>query len=152
MSRVQEIQRRSAAESRWATFVQYELPWLACMALITGLSSQPALPGPGERGSLIRDIFNYSGHMFMFGLLAGLTWRVLMQRAASLPAWLVARPRLSAGLFAVLYGVFDEFYQSFIPGRTASVWDVVADGLGALLVLLAIGYWQRSRRQHDASS
>jgi hypothetical protein len=149
MSRVQEIERKGAVESRWALFAQYELPWLACMALITALSSQPALPGPGERGSVIRDIFNYGGHIFMFGLLAGLTWRVLVHRAASLPAWLVAHPRLSAGLFALLYGIGDEFYQSFIPGRTASVWDVVADGFGALLFMLAIGLWQRSLRAGD---
>jgi VanZ family protein len=39
----------------------------------------------------------------------------------------------TAALAAVLYGLSDEVHQSFIPGRDASVGDVVADALGALL-------------------
>ena len=41
-------------------------------------------------------------------------------------------------LFCTLYGISDEYHQSFIPGRFDSVWDVLADGLGALLV---VGWW-----------
>ena len=41
-------------------------------------------------------------------------------------------------LFCFLYGISDEFHQSFIPGRYVSGWDVAADGLGALLVA---GFW-----------
>ena len=41
-------------------------------------------------------------------------------------------------LFCALYGISDEYHQSFIPGRFDSVWDVLADGLGALLV---VGWW-----------
>ena len=43
-------------------------------------------------------------------------------------------------LFCVLFGLIDEYHQSFIPGRIASVWDVAADGIGALLV---VGLWYR---------
>ena len=32
-----------------------------------------------------------------------------------------------------LYGVLDEFHQSFVPGRNADVLDVLADASGALL-------------------
>jgi VanZ family protein len=140
----------SASRARWASFLRYELPLLACMALITGLSSRPSLPGPGERGSLVRDIFNYGSHVFIYGVLAVLAWRVLVYRAASLPAWLVARPRVTAALFAILYGIGDELHQSFVPGRTASVWDVLADAVGAALAMLLIGYWQRriARQRH----
>ena len=41
---------------------------------------------------------------------------------------------IAAILFCILFGVGDEFHQSFIPGRSVSVWDVVADCLGGLLV------------------
>ena len=41
-------------------------------------------------------------------------------------------------LFCIIWGIGDEFHQSFIPGRSVSFWDVVADGAGALLV---VGYW-----------
>ena len=36
----------------------------------------------------------------------------------------------------VLFGISDEYHQSFIPGRQVSFWDLVADGLGALLVVI----------------
>ena len=37
---------------------------------------------------------------------------------------------LSVGFF---YGVMDEFHQTFVPGRSADPWDVLADGMGVLL-------------------
>jgi VanZ family protein len=42
--------------------------------------------------------------------------------------------RLRAGaavLLAAAGGVADEIHQIFVPGRSASVWDVMADVLGA---------------------
>lgn len=42
---------------------------------------------------------------------------------------------LRAGITVVLvtiYGVSDEFHQSFVPGRTPDVFDVVADACGAI--------------------
>ena len=43
-----------------------------------------------------------------------------------------------AVLFCILYGISDEYHQSFIPGRFVSVLDVAADGFGALF---AVGWW-----------
>ena len=43
-------------------------------------------------------------------------------------------------LFCIFYGISDEYHQSFIPGRFPSFWDVLADGLGAVLV---VGLWLR---------
>ena len=34
--------------------------------------------------------------------------------------------------FAVLFGIFDELYQLYIPGRTSDVFDVLADSAGAV--------------------
>jgi VanZ family protein len=120
------------ARPAWLT---HELPLVACLALIWILSSQPSLPGPGERGSLIRDVFNYGSHALIYGIVGVLTWRVLLLRADVLPSWLTAHPRVSAALFALAWGLLDEYHQSFIPGRTASPWDALTDLLGALLGL-----------------
>lgn len=46
-------------------------------------------------------------------------------------------------LFCLLFGISDEYHQSFIPGRFVSAWDVAADGLGGLLVA---GFWSWRRR------
>lgn len=36
----------------------------------------------------------------------------------------------------VIYGLLDEFHQSFVPSRTASVYDSAVDVAGGLTVLL----------------
>ena len=40
---------------------------------------------------------------------------------------------LAGFLFTLLFGVSDEWHQSFVPGRMADGWDLAADGLGGLL-------------------
>ena len=47
--------------------------------------------------------------------------------------WSAGHVFSTAALLAVLYGLGDEVHQSFVPGRDASVGDVVADAAGALL-------------------
>ncbi|MHB1317402.1 MAG: VanZ family protein [Anaerolineae bacterium] len=129
---------RSEAARSWPDWLSYELPLLACLTLIWILSDQPSLPGPGERGSLIRDIFNYGSHALIYAVVGVLAWRVLVRRAGVLPRWLTVHPRLSAALFSLVWGLLDEWHQSYIPGRTASPWDALTDLLGAALGL-AIG-------------
>ena len=38
-------------------------------------------------------------------------------------------------IFCIIFGISDEFHQSFIPGRDASFGDVAADTAGALLLV-----------------
>ena len=45
---------------------------------------------------------------------------------------------LFAMIIGTLYGVSDEFHQSFVPGRTASTWDLAADSIGVALALTVI--------------
>jgi len=40
---------------------------------------------------------------------------------------------LYASLLALVYGFTDEFHQLSVPGRNASVFDFIADGLGAFI-------------------
>ena len=47
-------------------------------------------------------------------------------------------------LFCLLYGISDEFHQSFIPGRFPSVLDLVADTIGAMVV---VWIWYRMKRK-----
>lgn len=66
--------------------------------------------------------------MLGYGMLAVFYWRAFGYRSDK--RWL-------AWLFAVMYAVTDEFHQSFVPGRNASIWDVmIFDNFGALLGLL----------------
>jgi len=48
-------------------------------------------------------------------------------------------------LFASVYGVSDEFHQSFVVGRDADVWDWLADSIGAV-IMAAVLYRRRAFR------
>lgn len=45
---------------------------------------------------------------------------------------------LFAMIIGTLYGLSDEFHQSFVPGRTASTMDLVADSTGVALAQTVI--------------
>lgn len=66
----------------------------------------------------------------------------------ALGAWLrvpLARA-IGAWVFASAYGVFDEWHQSFVPGRYASLTDVTLDVAGALLGIgLAVWIGSKAR-------
>ena len=50
-------------------------------------------------------------------------------------------------VLAVAYGISDEIHQAFVPGRFASVGDLVADALGAALGAVLVAYLvRRSKR------
>jgi VanZ family protein len=57
------------------------------------------------------------------------------------------RPSMSlvfwAAALAIVYGVLDEFHQAFTPDRTMSVYDFLADALGAGMVA---SLWPSVRR------
>jgi VanZ family protein len=47
-------------------------------------------------------------------------------------------PTFYAALTVILWGVSDEFHQSFVPGRNASALDVVADTFGFVMAVLLL--------------
>ncbi|MFM7544097.1 MAG: VanZ family protein [Ignavibacteria bacterium] len=40
------------------------------------------------------------------------------------------------GVIGGLYALSDEFHQSFVPGRTSEVGDIIADWIGVLLAIM----------------
>lgn len=59
--------------------------------------------------------------------------------------WHLARISLLVVLFCLLYGISDEWHQSFVPGRDASAGDVLADVLGACLAMVIYGKWRQRK-------
>ena len=41
-------------------------------------------------------------------------------------------------MFGIIFGCMDEIWQSFIPGRNPSYYDVIADGIGVILGVTTI--------------
>ncbi len=52
----------------------------------------------------------------------------------------------------IFYGIGDEFHQSFIPGRFASIFDVAADTLGAAAVCAAWFLWKGRENRSQKTS
>lgn len=65
-------------------------------------------------------------HILIFGLLAVAVQRILRNNKFSyLLAW----------IFVTVYGLTDEWHQTFVPNRTPLLSDVFKDSTGALLAL-----------------
>lgn len=103
------------------------------------LSAQPALPDVG--------VSDKQAHGLTYGLLAALILRALAAARWSgvsrVHAWWSA-------LAATLYGVSDEWHQSFVPGRSSDVRDVVADATGATIAVVVIWLWSILATRRDA--
>lgn len=97
------------------------------MGLIFWLSDQSKVIPSGN--FLVTRVLSILGHIFVFGVLFLL---VYIAMAGSLR---VSKKRyITAGLFIVfIYGIIDEYHQSFIPHRDASLVDVGWDLLGGAL-------------------
>ena len=81
-----------------------------------------------------------AGHLTEYAILATLAARAF--RKASHQVLRQHWFKLSF-LLAMLYALSDEFHQSFVPTRTASIHDSLIDSAGALIALSIIWWWNR---------
>jgi len=117
-------------------------PWalvLGYAALVFAVSSIPARAMPGGR---LWD-FDKVIHAGEYGLFAVLLWTALGRSVA----WRGSTRALAVVVLATLYGVSDELHQALVPGRSSSGYDVIADGVGALLVAVMAWWWTRRRQR-----
>jgi VanZ family protein len=118
-------------------FLYYHLPMILFGGAIIAVSSVPDLHTPQ-----VKDIaFDKVAHLIEYAIFAFLTFR-----SFSNWPWMArgSRACIFAALFLTAFASFDEFYQHLIPGRFASVYDVLADLCGALLVL---AFFEARRRR-----
>lgn len=89
------------------------------------------------------DAPDYSAHGLSYAVLGFLLIRALAGGRLEAMTW---RLVLLVTVIGGLYGISDEFHQSFIPGRHPSVSDVVADTVGSFVGACAgaaLGAWLR---------
>ena len=71
----------------------------------------------------------------------GLVVVVVRAMVGGLPRRTDMRVAIIAFLITVAYAATDEVHQMFVPGRTADVFDLVADAGGAMLGTAACWAW-----------
>lgn len=78
-------------------------------------------------------IVKKTAHIFEYGIFATLLYRAMINSGIKnkKSMWL-------AVVIACLYGITDEFHQSFTPGREPTLRDVLIDTLGASIFIFAI--------------
>lgn len=104
------------------------IPPIVWAGLIFFLSDQSTLPGASY--PLIDLILKQSAHVFVYAVLYFLIWRINKKSI------------IAPLLLTFTYALTDEFHQSFIPGRTATIIDIGFDSIG-----IAISHYLTHRQK-----
>jgi VanZ family protein len=106
-------------------------PVAAYMALIFFVSDLSNPPAPSEVSDKTLHVAAY----FVMGVLA------LRAVLGGLPRRVTPRGAALGLLIAIGYGAFDEVHQWFVPGRSADVFDLLADSAGAAASVVVCWAW-----------
>jgi VanZ family protein len=99
---------------------------MALIFIASSISNLGELPG---------GISDKGGHSIGYAILGAALLRAVAGGRLSGVTW---RRAAATVVLATLYGVSDEFHQSFVPGRTPDVHDVLADFSGAAIAVTLI--------------
>jgi len=117
---------------------------LLIMAVIYGISSLPGVPLADQ--PRLYGLFYWAPptvqnalHVPAYAVLA-FAWRWALSTWSSTPR----TKTIGAWLITSVYGVLDEWHQSYVPGRYASLMDVSLDVLGTA-VGISLGAWNDAR-------
>jgi len=120
-------------------FLRFWFPVLVYCCIIFGASSIPHVEFPAAIPNLDKVV-----HTFEYGFLGILFSRAVRATSVSASLPLVFAITL---YFVVFYGITDEFHQSFVPGRSADLNDLMADTLGGAVAAAGYLFWQREKQQ-----
>lgn len=118
---------RSATHAVWVWG-----PAVCLMIAIFAFSSFSRLPVPlGGSSDLVV-------HGLVYALLG-----ILMVRALADGSWrgVNTNTLATAVLLTIFYGCTDEYHQSFVAGRVADIYDVIADAVGACSGAVGVWLW-----------
>jgi VanZ family protein len=115
------------------------LLWLPVVVYMAGIFiassvSDPQIP-TGVSDVSLHGVAYFGLTLLLIRALAGGRWAGVTGATVA-TAWAIA----------VLYGVSDEWHQSFVPNRHADVRDLLFDAIGAFAAAFAAGAWSIIRR------
>ena len=98
--------------------------------------------------SVVSDLSSFNPysllHIPLYGVLTVLLILSFVP-LTQLPNYLITR-FLVVGLIALIVAITDEIHQAYVPGRDASLTDVLLDFVGITLVLFFVIYLFRKRQ------
>ena len=117
------------------SFFLYWVPVVLYAGLITVLSSLSKVEGPS-----FLELNDKLLHAIEYSVLGALCYRAYRYGVGSIESrFAVALAVLSAAVF----GITDEYHQTFVPLREADIWDWGADVIGSFFGAIA---WYRLQR------
>lgn len=102
----------------------YRLPVIALCAFIFWQSSYP--------GIISQPLFPHDDKVMHFGVYTLLALLVARAVQKEKPLWSSGKIKIITILFVTAFGLSDELHQAFVPQRSASVFDFLADCAGAV--------------------
>lgn len=131
------------------SFIGKVIPWLPTfgwMIVIFCLSAQPN--SAAHTGKLFGD-YNFTirkfSHMFEYAVLYLLSRR--SWSSTFCPESLGGAATIAGALISVSYALTDEWHQSYVPGRSASIEDVLIDSFGVAAACVASSIYIRLCRR-----
>jgi VanZ family protein len=102
-----------------------------------------------ERLAFIHFLLRKAGHFTEYAILALFAARTFIGSSHEFlrRRWLVA-----ALILISLYSLSDEYHQSFVASRTASIYDSMIDTIGGLTALIFIALWRAKRGRNEDES
>jgi hypothetical protein len=119
------------------TLLRFYVPLLIWVALIFGSS----LVLPSWKFSLDRFNLDTIFHFFEYGILCGLLSRAIYHSIEN--RHLKRTLLLALGISFLIAGI-DEMHQLYLPGRTSSFYDFIADIIGIVCALAAFWYFENN--------
>ncbi len=105
-------------------------PAVVCAALIFAFSSQSKPPGAEWFAA-----YDYLAHFAEYAVFAlTLVWGA----TAGWHSALTIKGVVAVCAVVLLYALSDEWHQSMVPNREASLWDVAADVLGSITSVMIV--------------
>ncbi|MFA5029394.1 MAG: VanZ family protein [Patescibacteria group bacterium] len=112
--------------------------WGGLIFYLSSVSDFSVATGTAKRSNFLSGII----HVLLYIILSFLLIRALLTSGLSR-----GRAFLFGFLVASLYGISDEWHQSFVPSREARVTDWLLDVAGAYLTLSCYTYKYKYRRR-----
>lgn len=125
------VKKQKADKGRLLRIVNYWIPPLLWSAVIFTFSTLPTVQ---TTDIFLGDfLFKKSAHVIEYGILATLLYRALINSNIN-----TKKAMWYAVILSSLYGISDEFHQSFVPGRTPTLRDMLIDTAGASIFIFGI--------------